>query len=84
MDHFCLFKIFLGNSRSRKKLLLWANSQFQIQYIIGNSAVKDSAWLTADTCVIGSVVIENCNVNIFVPNDLRSPVSIFYACLIDA
>ena len=67
MDNFCLFKNFLGNLRSRNGLLLWANSQFYIQYIIGNSAVKDSAWLTADTCVIGSVVIENCNVNIIVP-----------------
>ena len=29
--------------------------------------MKDSAWLTANTGVIGSVVIEDCNVNVIVP-----------------
>ena len=57
MDHLCLFKNVLGTLRGRNGLLLWANVQFQIQYVVRNSAVKDSAWLTANTRVTRCIII---------------------------
>ena len=57
----------LGKLRSRNGLLLLANSQFQIQDIIGNTAVKNSARLAANFCVRRSIIIKDNNTAVFVP-----------------
>ena len=49
-----------------------------------NMSMKHSAWFTANTRVVRCVVIKDRNAAYLCHNDLRLPVSIFNACLIDA
>ena len=82
VDHFCSVTNVLGKLRSRKELLLRSNSQFYIQDMIGNTARKSSAWLRANTSVIRSIIIEDRNFDVFVPE--RSPLArLNLQCLLD-
>ena len=46
---------------------MWPNSQFLVQDIIGDTAMKNSTLLTVNTCVTISVIIKDRNSEVFVP-----------------
>ena len=45
----------------------WVNSQFLIQNIVRITSVKTAAWLTANACVIGGIVIKDRSAHVFMP-----------------
>ena len=47
--------------------MLGANSQFYIQDVVWDTAVKKSAWLTTNTFVLRSVIMKDRKVDVFVP-----------------
>ena len=46
---------------------MWTNTHFEIEAIVRNASVKHSVRFTANTRVVGCVVIKDRNVDVFMP-----------------